>query len=686
MKTSLLTAASVCLVLATAPEAQKAAIRFITSGGGSGTALTASDLTLETALVAENVGGCALDTANQRTAFWDDGNSVRFFITQVSTGINVGKFSTCEFDIPDTPATLDTDYTNAPEMTFVENWGDHSDKPYDMYNGKFGASFNHADNLPTDGQSAGFAYVDETKDPIGIAIHESGGTRYQVTTFSEEYAIAYPSWNMIVTALTASGGTTSSGPYRTRTGVYPPGSGTLNHGPRRGGYMFKHPTTGTMCIGSGNNFTQQDAGNHGPSIYCGISWPTTATTSGYGTDAGGGGRSTDLVATQTYLGHGAVYGTILDDGTLPLGQEFWAFRIPAKAGNPPYIWEGKIVCTQSVPNGPVAPHNQALSGVNPAEYSNRGSYGETSSVGAVTMIDEGGSTKRGAIALMAWPEKEHWYRTGNCQIGTVDGVATTFDRNADERGYFTEIAGDNNDVYWQAAASNQHVTITYVDPATNNAALGVTVSGVDVTVNLATDGSSNPTSTADQVIAAVAAHGTASGLLSGSEYLGDGTGVVAAMSSLLLAHGPLWSPKNNVSSGANVTGPVSVENEMVLVFYDMDDLEAVNAGTQDDYEPEPTSVLYLKDDYPEIRFLGSAPGTTDYNNICGLDYIPRTNKLYMVTCRSDDATVFGDARPVVYRFGVDTAPTPSPIVPVSAGLLLLASLAGRARARGARAS
>jgi hypothetical protein len=609
-------------------------------------------------------------------------------VTQSATGSFVGRYSTCEFDIPDAPGTLDTDYNTAPSMTFVRTWGVASSKPYDMYNGLYGASYNHADNIPTAGQSAGYAYTDSTKEPIGIAVHESGGTRYQITTFSEEYAIAYPSWNMIVTALTTTAGeptTTSSGPYRTRTGVYPPGSSTLNFGPRRGGYMFKHPTTGTMCIGSGNNFTQQDAGNHGPAIYCGITWPTTATDDSYGTDAGSGARSTDLVATQTYLGYGAVYGTIEADGTLPLGQEFWAFRIPAKAGQPPYPYEGKVVCTQSVPGGPAVPHEQAVPGVDPAQYDNKGSFGETSQVGGVAMIDEGGSTKRGAVAYMAWPRQENWYRTGNCQIATVAGVATTFDRNADERGMFTIFAGANSNVYWQGAASNQHYTIEYVDPPGNNVALSVSVSGVDVTVTLATNGSSVVTSTADDVIAAVAGHGAAAALMTGTEYGGDGTGVVEAMDPLLLAHGPLWSPKNNVNAGANVTGPVSVENEVALVLFDMDDLEAVNAGSVDTYAPEPTGVLYLLDDYSEMRWVGSAPGLTNYGAQCGIDYIARTNKLYTVNCLADDATVFGDARPIVYRWGVDNTPPPTPLLPLAAGVAVwsLGGLtSGRSRRRG----
>jgi hypothetical protein len=639
----------------------------------STTALTAADFTLDTALVAENVGGCDLAVSGQKVAFYDTGSEVRFFVTQTGTGVNVGAWSTCEFTIADNPGTFDTDYETAPEMTFVENWGQVSSKPYDMYNGKYGASFNHADDLPTVGQLAGYAYTDTTKDLIGIAIHESGGTRYQVTTFSEEYAIAYPSWNMIVTALTTTGGdpdTTSSGPYRTRTGDYPPGSGTLNHGPRRGGYMFKHPTTGKMCIGSGNNFTQQDAGNHGPSIYCGADWPTTATTSGYGTDAGGGGRSTDLVMSQTFLGYGAVYGTIEADGTLPVGQAFWAFRIPAKAGQPPYPYEGKVVCTQSVPGGPAVPHEQAVPGVDPAEYGNKGSYGETSNAAAAVMIDEGGGTKRGAIAYMAWPRQENWYRTGNCQIATVDGVATTFDRNVDERGMFTILGTANSNVYWQAAASNQHVTIEYVDPPGNNVALSVGVAGVAVTVTLATNGSSAVTSTADDVIAAVAGNGSAAALLSGSEYEGDGTGVVAAMGPLLLAHGPLWSPKNNVNAGVNVTGPVSVENEVALVLFDMDDLDDVNAGSIDEYAPEPTEVIYLLDDYPEMRWIGSAPGLTNYGQLCGMDYIPRTNKLYTVNCLADDATVFGDSRPIVYQWSVDNTAPPPPVLFAAAGLVL----------------
>lgn len=58
--------------------------------------------------------------------------------------------------------------------------------------------------------------------------------------------------------------------------------------------------------------------------------------------------------------------------------------------------------------------------------------------------------------------------------------------------------------------------------------LSVSVSGNDITVNVATNGSSVATSTAAQVIAAVNAHADASKLIFAQSNEGTGAGVVAA--------------------------------------------------------------------------------------------------------------------------------------------------------------
>lgn len=81
----------------------------------------------------------------------------------------------------------------------------------------------------------------------------------------------------------------------------------------------------------------------------------------------------------------------------------------------------------------------------------------------------------------------------------------------------TNLAGTHNDLGFEAVplgADGNDVSIAYVDPAANSAALGVVVSGTDITVNLATDGSGDIISTAEQIAAAIIASGPASALVS----------------------------------------------------------------------------------------------------------------------------------------------------------------------------
>lgn len=75
------------------------------------------------------------------------------------------------------------------------------------------------------------------------------------------------------------------------------------------------------------------------------------------------------------------------------------------------------------------------------------------------------------------------------------------------------------------------IRVRHVNPGTNNAALAVTVSGTDITVNLATNGSAVATSTANQVKTAVDAYPAAAALVT-TVSGGAGTAIAAAYASL----------------------------------------------------------------------------------------------------------------------------------------------------------
>jgi hypothetical protein len=99
----------------------------------------------------------------------------------------------------------------------------------------------------------------------------------------------------------------------------------------------------------------------------------------------------------------------------------------------------------------------------------------------------------------------------------------------------TSLGGPNNDLIYVAKTTSA-TTITYVDPNTADAALAVSVSGNAVTVTLATDADGAIVSTANDVKAAVNAHGSASAVVEARNLVADtGEGVVSAMAAVTLA-------------------------------------------------------------------------------------------------------------------------------------------------------
>jgi hypothetical protein len=105
----------------------------------------------------------------------------------------------------------------------------------------------------------------------------------------------------------------------------------------------------------------------------------------------------------------------------------------------------------------------------------------------------------------------------------------------------TNLTGSNNDLTFTSLLPGRlgnDVTVRFVNPGAINAPLSVNVSGRDITVNLATNGSGVITSTAAQVRAAVAAHAEATALVTLANKAGnDGSGVVTAMGVAALGGG-----------------------------------------------------------------------------------------------------------------------------------------------------
>lgn len=101
----------------------------------------------------------------------------------------------------------------------------------------------------------------------------------------------------------------------------------------------------------------------------------------------------------------------------------------------------------------------------------------------------------------------------------------------------TSLTGTNNDLNIIARdPAVTDITVALIDPAANNAALSVEVTGHDIVVNLETGAGGAITSTAAQVAAALAASAAARDLVVVSNASGnDGTGVVTALAETGLA-------------------------------------------------------------------------------------------------------------------------------------------------------
>jgi hypothetical protein len=104
----------------------------------------------------------------------------------------------------------------------------------------------------------------------------------------------------------------------------------------------------------------------------------------------------------------------------------------------------------------------------------------------------------------------------------------------------TNLGVTNADLMYIAdapGAAGNSIRIRYV-AAGNNTALSVSVSTLDITVNLATNGSGVPTSTATAVMNAVNGNASAAALVTASLAPGDtGAGIVPAMGFTFLSGG-----------------------------------------------------------------------------------------------------------------------------------------------------
>ncbi len=247
-------------------------------------------------------------------------------------GSDFGPYSVMEFIDPGSYGATPATATAAP---FYRNWGFSNDGFYDMGHGHYGTTYSNTGVLSELG-GAGNQYANL---PAGLSYHEQGGVRYLYETYGLQYGNPPGDggpWNLLICSLDNPGtadahqtglATTCNGPYRicAGTGTY---GGVQVCGPWRGAVFAELPDG---SFGTSNALTStQNPPNWGPSLWGGGAWPTTATSSAYGSDRGSHDyRTTDIQPPVDYLSHYQLSdGQVNLDGTLN-GVPQWSGRRPS---------------------------------------------------------------------------------------------------------------------------------------------------------------------------------------------------------------------------------------------------------------------------------------------------------------------------------------------------------------------
>jgi len=146
-------------------------------------------------------------------------------------------------------------------------------------------------------------------------------------------------------------------------------------------------------------------------------------------------------------------------------------------------------------------------------------------------------------------------------VNTLTNGATVLAKeiNTDSRtaaALSTSMAGANNDIVLTAVSSGvsgNEITLALIDPSENDAALSIEVTDTDIVVSLATGEAGAITTTATQLLAALAADDDAAALVSGALKGSDtGAGVVTALAESALTGGLDWVELHTLAASADL--------------------------------------------------------------------------------------------------------------------------------------
>ena len=619
-------------------------------GGGGGSLITEEDITY--------MGGFNIPTANSdfaHTLIVMTGRRVsgvpHLLISQAHTGSFAGKDSFSEFIVPAssgyhvTPASANT-------ATLYHNWGRSNSAAYDMYDGKYALSYlSSGDLVDLDGNG-------HTNWPLGAFFTEESSTCCLLMNWGPQYAAYQWAWSTSITDLTTPGtgtpgaqetglATTTVAPIRFCVGDWPY-SGTEICGPMRANTMVHLPDD-TMGIAQQRSHTQQDIKNKGPSLWGGLAYPNLSTSVAFGSTRNGNAayRTTDKVAPDAYLSHYSLDNHTNTAGFLTGGTPAWTMRRPPHSG-------GGFTNYSFDDYDCVDPGESSNSGeVDPDNYSGIGTATSNDGMGGSAYVD---GTKKGFLTVAKIDVGHSWYRTRHCLDFYRDtSEARTIDLDMGDGLDDGGITNDTNDdmIFIAktfsagpgAGGSNLH-RVRFVNGGINQS-LSVSLSTLDLTVNLATNGSGVVTSTAAQVKAAVEANSPANAEFTVQHTANsDGTGVVDAFGYTKLSGGPQLCPLHGVSSPTEVTGPTSTLYTQAILVYDIDTLPDSPI-----YSPEPTWI-WLYDIEPNMAFSTDPANVGEINGVYW-DAVDR--RLYVLAQRF----VSGQPAPFVHVFQIaGTPPTP----------------------------
>jgi len=237
-----------------------------------------------------------------------------------------------------------------------------------------------------------------------------------------------------------------------------------------------------------------------------------------------------------------------------------------------------------------------------------------------------------------------------CQEGdtswTICGSANT------QASLTTALTGTNNDLKFTAYDSKtwygtlgNAITIAYVNAGASKP-LAITVSGSAISVQLATNGSSVITSTANDILAAINADATTSKMVVATLAAGNtGAGVVTALTATHLASGA--NGTNQVTTGIGViTTFIMVEDKLYIAngndksaYVDLTTMNVVKFTAVTDPANAPTAAAFgsgltyatssgspnIYTVYYSITFNGAIGNTKNSPILTGYTSIPRTN-------------------------------------------------------------